>query len=143
VGFDKDITKKLLTEAGIEGITLLEVENVHLLELSTTINKTKQAIGRAVRYKSHSNMPNNRKKVNIWTYNSTISKQKTLDKYMKKFRSFNTFDDYYNYFIKRHLDKTKDKVLSYRDILERPQKDKEFNDFYEILEKYSIENGNF
>jgi superfamily II DNA or RNA helicase len=58
----------LITDAGAEGITLLEVNNFHILESSTRENKIRQAIGRAVRYKSHSNMPKDRQYVNVWRY---------------------------------------------------------------------------
>ena len=58
----------LVTGAGTEGITLLEVNNVHILESSISEKKTEQAIGRAVRYKSHSKMPKERRYVNVWRY---------------------------------------------------------------------------
>lgn len=58
----------LVTGAGTEGITLLEVNNVHILESSISGKKTEQAIGRAVRYKSHSKMPKERRYVNVWRY---------------------------------------------------------------------------
>ena len=64
-----DIIKVLLiTDAGAEGITLLEVNNVHILESSTRENKIRQSIGRAVRYKSHWYMPDDRRYVNVWRY---------------------------------------------------------------------------
>ena len=58
----------LITEAGSEGISLKNVNNVHILESSARETRTQQAIGRAVRYKSHSNMPIDRQYVNVWRY---------------------------------------------------------------------------
>lgn len=57
----------LLTEAGAEGITLLDVNDFHIVE-SSKENLIKQAIGRVVRYKSHQNLPENRRYVNVWRY---------------------------------------------------------------------------
>lgn len=58
----------LVTEAGAEGITLKGVNNLHIVESSNREARTNQAIGRAVRYKSHEGMPEDRKYVNIWRY---------------------------------------------------------------------------
>jgi hypothetical protein len=60
-----------ITEAGAEGISLLEVNNMHILESSTREHKITQAIGRVARIFSHVNMPRNRQYVNIWRYWST------------------------------------------------------------------------
>jgi superfamily II DNA or RNA helicase len=58
----------LVTDAGAEGITVLETNNMHIMESSTREKRTIQAIGRVVRYKSHINMPSDRQYVNIWRY---------------------------------------------------------------------------
>jgi|SaaInlV_165m_DNA_3_1040750.scaffolds.fasta_scaffold00839_5 superfamily II DNA or RNA helicase len=63
----------LLTEAGEQGITLLEVNNVHILESGGHNFKIQQAIGRAARFKSHVNLPEDRNYVNVWRYWSSIS----------------------------------------------------------------------
>jgi len=60
----------LMTEAGREGITLKEVGHLHILETNTIANNIKQIIGRVARYKSHSEMPIDERKVNIWKYHS-------------------------------------------------------------------------
>jgi hypothetical protein len=79
---DGDIIKVLLvTDAGAEGITLLEVNNVHILESSTRENRIRQAIGRAVRYKSHYYMPKDRQYVNVWRYWSVAPGTSELDDY--------------------------------------------------------------
>jgi len=66
----------LVTEAGAEGINILEAQHMHILESSTREMKIQQAIGRVVRYKSHSvegrkPMPKNERVVHIWRYWST------------------------------------------------------------------------
>lgn len=67
----ENIKVLLVTEAGGEGITIMETNNVHILESSTREKKVQQAIGRVVRYKSHINMPKDRQYVNVWRYWST------------------------------------------------------------------------
>ena len=58
----------LITEAGAEGISLLEVNNMHIIESSAREHKITQAIGRVARIYSHINMPKDRQYVNIWRY---------------------------------------------------------------------------
>ena len=65
----------LITEAGAEGISLLETNNMHILESSTKEHKITQAIGRVARIYSHMNMPKERQYVNVWRYWSTVSKK--------------------------------------------------------------------
>jgi superfamily II DNA or RNA helicase len=57
-----------VTDAGAEGITLLETQHIHILESDTRENKISQAVGRAVRYKSHYLMPKHLQKVHLWRY---------------------------------------------------------------------------
>jgi len=66
----------LVTEAGAEGINILEAQHMHILESSTREMKIQQAIGRVVRYKSHAvegrkPMPKNEQVVHVWRYWST------------------------------------------------------------------------
>ena len=58
----------LVTDAGAEGITVLECNNIHILESNTKENKTRQAIGRVIRYKSHEKLPKEERYVNVWRY---------------------------------------------------------------------------
>jgi len=58
----------LVSEAGNSGITLLDTNNIHILESSNDETKTQQAIGRVARFKSHINMPPDRQYVNVWRY---------------------------------------------------------------------------
>ena len=65
----------LVTEAGAEGISLLETNNIHILEGSTKEHKITQAIGRVARIYSHANLPKARQYVNVWRYWSTSPKK--------------------------------------------------------------------
>ena len=63
----------LITEAGAEGINILEAQHIHILESSTREMIIQQAIGRVVRYKSHAvdgrtPMPLKEQVVNVWRY---------------------------------------------------------------------------
>lgn len=66
--FGQKIKVLLMTEAGIEGITLKDVGHMHLLESHNIGGKMEQAIGRVARYESHINMPDDMKTVSIWRY---------------------------------------------------------------------------
>lgn len=70
----KKIKVLLVTEAGAEGISILECNNIHILESSPKENKTRQAIGRVIRYKSHELLPKNEQFVNVWRYWSIVPK---------------------------------------------------------------------
>jgi hypothetical protein len=58
----------LITEAGAEGISLLETRHFHIVESSTSAMKIVQAIGRLARYKSHSKLPKEDRNVTVWRY---------------------------------------------------------------------------
>lgn len=136
--YGKKIKLLLLTEAGAEGINLLEVEHVHLLESSTVPNKILQSIGRAVRYKSHINLPKERQFVNVWKYHSVLRTKKELP------LKLNTFKDYYNHLIINGMRDVPDSRKAIDSKLDQEGKVKlnNFLEFYEILQLNSIENGN-
>ena len=138
--YGKKIKVLLLTEAGVEGITLSEVEHVHLLESSITPNKVIQAIGRAVRYKSHINLPKERQVVNIWKYHSILGR--TEYGFKDTTPELNSFEDYYNYLIIKGMKKVKDQRKDVDSILDKTAETKvdTFSEFYKILQKNSIEN---
>ncbi len=58
----------LLTEAGGEGLTLKGVKGVHILESDKNEAKIQQVIGRAIRYKSHEDLPEEERYCNVWRY---------------------------------------------------------------------------
>lgn len=51
-----------------EGISLLRVNQVHILEPHWNLSRIKQIIGRAIRYCSHKDMPENDRYVNVYLY---------------------------------------------------------------------------
>ena len=142
----------LSTEAGFEGISLKEVGHVHLMETNTIPNKTLQAIGRAVRFKSHIRLPENKRVVNIWKYFSTpIDYIGKMDNFSTFDNNLNTFDEYYQYynkggFIEYLNNKYGENSIIYEvgtdEYLDSKSKYKteEFNEFYSTLKENSIEN---
>jgi len=68
----KKLKVLLVTSAGAEGISILECNNIHIIESDTRENKTRQAIGRVIRYKSHSSLPPSEQYVNVWRYWSVV-----------------------------------------------------------------------
>ena len=66
--YAEKINVLLVTEAGAEGITIMEARHFHILESNNVSTKIKQAIGRVVRYKSHYDMPKEEQNVKIWRY---------------------------------------------------------------------------
>lgn len=58
----------LVTEAGAEGISIMEARHMHILESGPRESKIQQAIGRIARYKSHYKMPKSQQNVKIWRY---------------------------------------------------------------------------
>jgi len=91
----------LITDAGAEGINLLETQHVHLMDSDPREVKLQQVIGRAVRFKSHINMPEENRVVNVWRYWS-VSPQTTeaigIDEMLyikgqKQITKLNTFMD--------------------------------------------------
>jgi len=51
-----------------EGISLLRVEQVHILEPYWNLSRIKQIIGRAIRYCSHKDLPEDKRYVNVYIY---------------------------------------------------------------------------
>ena len=64
----KDIKVILLSSKSTEGITLLNVRQVHILESYWQETTIAQAIGRAIRYCSHMALPLEERKVEIFRY---------------------------------------------------------------------------
>lgn len=66
-----------------EGVSLLRVEQVHILEPYWNISRLDQIIGRAIRYCSHKDVPKYRKNVTIYMYESVLpSKEISIDTYI-------------------------------------------------------------
>ena len=60
----------LITEAGVEGISLFDVGHMHILESNPVGGKVTQAIGRAARYQSHVHLPEADRTVHVWRYHA-------------------------------------------------------------------------
>jgi superfamily II DNA or RNA helicase len=80
-----------------EGVTLLRVEQVHILEPYWNISRLKQIMGRAVRYCSHKDLQNKRRFVDIFLYLATYPHVNTVDQYIwslakKKYKLISNFE---------------------------------------------------
>lgn len=65
-----------------EGVSLLRVEQVHILEPYWNISRMSQIMGRAIRFCSHKDLPKNKRNVNVYLYLSTYPNVKTIDQYI-------------------------------------------------------------
>ena len=65
-----------------EGISLLRVQQVHIIEPYWNMSRILQIIGRAVRFCSHKDMPKHKRLVEIYLYLATYSNEKTIDEYI-------------------------------------------------------------
>ena len=68
--------------ASKEGISLLRVEQVHILEPYWNMSRIKQIIARAVRYCSHKDLPKNQRTVDIFIYLAMHHSFKSIDEYI-------------------------------------------------------------
>ena len=62
----------IITASGAEGISLKNVRQVHMLESFWNHNRLDQVIGRAVRAKSHADLPRDERRVEVFLYLSTF-----------------------------------------------------------------------
>lgn len=68
-----------------EGVSLKAVRYVHILEPYWNISRLDQVIGRASRFCSHINLPEEERNVNVYVYISTyLDEPVTIDQYVKK-----------------------------------------------------------
>jgi len=65
-----------------EGVSLLRVSQVHILEPYWNMSRMLQIIGRAIRFCSHKDVPSIRRQVEVFLYLSTYPKEKTIDEYV-------------------------------------------------------------
>jgi SNF2 family DNA or RNA helicase len=115
----------LISKAGGEGLDLKETSHVILMEPNWNEAGNKQVIGRAVRFLSHINLPENKRKVYI---HRLFLVRKNENKNIKKIFE----DEEYFY---------KDKMISIDLIMKKfvIKKQKEIDDFLEKLSEYTIE----
>jgi len=73
----------LISEAGSEGLDFKNIRQVHILEPWYNMNRLDQVIGRAVRTKSHCNLPLKDRNVEIYFHGTYINDQEeAIDMYM-------------------------------------------------------------
>lgn len=83
-----------------EGITLLRVRSVHLLDPYWNNSRTEQIIGRAIRYCSHKDLPDDERKVSVYHYIAeTPDDEISIDEYIQKISNtknafIKSMDDY-------------------------------------------------
>ena len=65
-----------------EGVSLLRVSQVHIMEPYWNMARMLQIIGRAIRFCSHKDMPRDRREVEVYLYLSTYPGEKTTDEYI-------------------------------------------------------------
>jgi superfamily II DNA or RNA helicase len=81
-----------------EGISLLRVNQVHILEPHWNLSRIKQIIGRAIRFCSHKDLPENKRYVNVYIYLAISQDLKqSVDEYIwsiakEKYRLINEFN---------------------------------------------------
>ena len=68
--------------AAKEGISLLRVSQVHILEPYWNMSRITQIIGRAIRYCSHKDMPLDKRQVDVFIYLATYHNANTIDEYI-------------------------------------------------------------
>ena len=62
-----------------EGVSLLRVEQVHILEPYWNMSRLLQIIGRAIRFCSHKDLPSAKRQVEVFLYLATYSGVETVD----------------------------------------------------------------
>jgi superfamily II DNA or RNA helicase len=78
-----DLVKVFLgTPAIKEGVSLLRVRNVHILEPYWNISRMEQIIGRAIRYCSHKDVSKSKRVVKVFLYRSVHPEEITIDEYI-------------------------------------------------------------
>jgi hypothetical protein len=65
-----------------EGVSLLRVQQVHMLEPYWNMSRMLQIMGRAVRFCSHKDVPKSKRVVKIYLYLATYPGEKTIDQYI-------------------------------------------------------------
>jgi superfamily II DNA or RNA helicase len=81
--FDGSKIKIMLGSPSIkEGVSLLRVQQVHILEPYWNMSRMLQIMGRAVRFCSHKDVTKSKRLVKIYLYLSTYPKEQTIDEYI-------------------------------------------------------------
>jgi hypothetical protein len=81
------IKMMMFTKSGAEGLDLKHVRQVHIMEPYWHEVRIQQVIGRAIRLRSHTELPDNERKVKVFRYMATMTPTQRSDS-----RSLMTFD---------------------------------------------------
>jgi superfamily II DNA or RNA helicase len=65
-----------------EGVSLLRVQQVHIMEPYWNMSRILQIIGRAIRFCSHKDVPSNKREVEVYMYLATYHGEQTIDQYI-------------------------------------------------------------
>ena len=65
-----------------EGISLLRVQQVHMMEPYWNMSRMLQIMGRAIRFCSHKDVPKKKRLVKVYLYLATYPGEKTIDQYI-------------------------------------------------------------
>ena len=82
-----------ITKSGSEGISFKAVRQVHIMEPFWQQTRETQVIGRAVRYKSHDDLPDQEKNVFVYKYLASFTNTDILDKDLSGDKNLTT-DEY-------------------------------------------------
>lgn len=78
----------LLTPSAREGVSFYNMQQVHILEPYWNKSRLDQIIGRAIRFCSHKNMPEEKRMVKVYIYIATHpSEKETIDQHIQKIAS--------------------------------------------------------
>ncbi len=83
-----------ITKSGSEGLSFKSVRQVHIIDPYWNKTRTRQVMGRAVRYGSHDRLPNNMRNVHVYNYMTSFPKNIVLSDNIKKYDSGLTTDEY-------------------------------------------------
>jgi superfamily II DNA or RNA helicase len=80
-----------------EGVSLLRVEQIHILEPYWNLARILQIIGRGIRFCSHKDVPKSKQIVNVYLYLASHLKDETIDRYIwslakTKYKIINEFE---------------------------------------------------
>jgi hypothetical protein len=88
------IKMMMFTKSGAEGLDLKHVRQVHVMEPYWHEVRIQQVIGRAIRLRSHTDLPESERKVNVYRYMSTLTpKQRNESKTILAFDRGMTSDE--------------------------------------------------
>jgi superfamily II DNA or RNA helicase len=102
---DGSIIKIILGSPSIkEGVSLLRVEQIHILEPYWNLSRISQIIGRGIRFCSHSDLPSDKQIVKVYLYLSVHPKEeKTIDQYIWSIAKYkNTLIEEFEHAIKEN-----------------------------------------